>query len=177
MAAMTPDYEIGKDVQYFLTPMTNTSGTWAAVGPTFPLKCRVEDIQMSPAFQTNSISPIGLYNSNPIIFEAGATIEITEARIAGTNVASGNLGLTRGNALEAAALLSLIQKLEVKRFDKAGTEIPAQKITFLCTITQQPTSGAKSGNSSSMSLATIAVLDSSTGAELANPFYGASAPF
>ncbi len=177
MPALTPQFEIGKDVQFFLTPMTDSAGTWAAVGPTFPLQVRVEDVQITPAFQSQSISPIHLFNSNPVIFEGGCSVSISESRIANTNVASGNLALPRGNILEAAILLSFTHKLEIKRYNKAGTEIAAQKITILFQAADQPTSMAKSGNSATMSGSTIAVLDSSTGAELANPFYGASAPF
>jgi hypothetical protein len=177
MAALTPQFEIGKDVQFFLTPMTDSGGTWAAVGPTFALQVRVEDVQITPAYQSQSISPMHLFNANPVIFEGGCSVSLSESRIANTNVASGSIALPRGNVLEAAALLSFTHKLEIKRYNKGGTEITAQKITILFQMSEQPTSHTKSGNTATMSGSTIAVLDSSTGAELSNPYYGASAPF
>ena len=178
MASLTPQFEIGKDVQYFLTPMTDTSGTWAAVGPTYPLQIRVEDVQIQNAFQKSQINPTHLFNSNPVIIEAGSTVTIEENRIAKTNVSSGNTGLGFGNVLEAALRQSYIQKLEVKRYDKTGTEIATNRITFMLQYDQLGTNNTRGGNKDSASFSTIAVVDSSTGAEFANPFFtSTSVPF
>jgi len=173
-------FEIGKDVQYFIQPMVFNAGTglWTSSGPELPIQLRVDDVSISVAQQSSNISPIHLFNSNPVIFEGGATVQINESRMAAQNMSTGTggTGPLRGNVLETAARTSYTWKFTVKRFDKAGAEIPANRVTFMLQLSDLGNSNTKSQNSNSASLSTIALVNPATGLELANPYFGTPDP-
>lgn len=173
-------FEIGKDVQYFIQPMTfnATTGVWAASGPELPIQLRVDDVSISVATQSSNISPVHLFNSNPVIFEGGATVQINESRMATANMGAGTggTGPLRGNVLETASRVSYTWKFTVKRFDKSGTEIPANRVTFMLQLVDLGNSNTKSQNGNSASLSTIALVNPATGLELANPYFGTPDP-
>ena len=180
MSAMAPTWEIGNDVQYFLTPMTKdaTTGVWSAINATYPLQKRVNDVSFTLQLDNQSISPTHFFNKNPVIFEQGVNVEIDEDRFASAEVSNGNTGLSKGNVLSACSKASFTHKMEIKFFDKAGAEITGSRVNLLLQIDTFGFNASKPGNKNTMSLSTIAIADSSTGVEISNPFFGStSVPF
>lgn len=177
MSNTLPLFETGKQYTIWMTPQDISASTGAmtdnAVGA-IVFNGLVDEHSEETTFVDDNISPTDCPNSNPVTYEQGSVLEITEISTGYT------LGSASGNKLRKALLISLYHKVQIVDYNPAniartGATGLLTRAVYYVKVSNTGRQVPKQRVPAKASFNTIAVSDGS-GGWVTNPSYDTTTP-
>lgn len=177
MATGIIQYALGKDLTCTITAqVVAASGALSDHSSgAFIMNGRIESVESSVQLQTENLSPMHSFLSNPVPYELGGTYSIQEYVEALPLVTGSNKGFGYGNVLQFLSTISFYFKVKLDLYDHtaAGAVMRDSEQFYGLMTTPVHRSTAKNKVMDSREFQLISVLDTSSGVYLANPSYPA----
>lgn len=174
MATFSPQWAVGQDLIITITPqdVAGATGVWSdnALGAQ-TLTGRWDNLSDSVNYETTNLSPVGLGTANAVPFEQNASITLKEQVAALPDITSVNKSLQYGNVLRNCLKASNKWKVVIALYDHTGNVISGESYTYYVLCTGLNRTGEKGQVQDEATLSLATVINSSTGAVLANPTY------
>jgi hypothetical protein len=170
-------YALGKDLTITITAqVVAADGTLSDHSDgSFIMNGRVDSVESSVQLQTENLSPMHSFMANPVPYELSGSYSIMEYVEALPLVTSANKGFGYGNVLQYLSKVSFYFKIKLDLYDHtaAGAVMRDSELIYALMTTPVHRSTAKNKTMDSREFQLVSVINTSTGAYLANPSYPA----